>query len=411
MKLGKSIRKDFPIYSRVLDPGNLVYLDSAATSLKPQRVLDAMMRYYTEYSVNVERGVYGLSEKATASYEQARNDIASFIGASRPEEIVFVRNATEAINLVARSFGARHVGEGEGILLTEMEHHANLVPWQELAKEKRARLFFLPFGEEGELEWNPKEFVAFLKTRRIKILSLTHVSNVLGTVNPVREIVAAAHAAGVFVIVDAAQSVPHLPIDVKALGVDFLVFSGHKMFGPTGIGVLWGTYELLEKMPPFLTGGEMIEDVRWETSSYREPPHRFEAGTPHIAGVIGLGEAVCYLRETGMENAQKHGQKLLQLGMSELAMTPGLKILGPSDVEKRSGVISFIIEGVHPHDIGSFLDEKGVMIRAGDHCARPLHRKLKIPASARVSFHIYNDEEDVGRAVEALREMVKIFTS
>ena len=250
MMLGKPIRKDFPIFGRVFDRENLVYLDSAATSLKPQPVLDAMMRYYTEYSTNVERGVYALSEKATQVYEGARKDIADFIGAARPEEIVFVRNATEGINLVVKTFGGRHVGEGDGILLTEMEHHANLVPWQELAKERKAKLFFLPFDTNGELDWDKNRFGEFLKTRRIKIVSLTHVSNVLGTINPIREIVIRSHEAGVPVVCDAAQSTPHIPIDVRDLGADFIVFSGHKMLGPTGIGVLWGKYELLASMPP-----------------------------------------------------------------------------------------------------------------------------------------------------------------
>lgn len=397
------------MYRNVLDPGNLVYLDSAATSLKPQPVLDAMMQYYTEFSVNVERGVYALSEKATQAYEGARRDIADFIGASRPEEIVFVRNATEAINLVAKTFAARHVGEGDGILLTEMEHHANLVPWQELAKEKKAKLFFLPFDKNGELEWDKKKFSEFLKTRRIKLVSLAHISNVLGTINPVKEIAEKAHEASVKVVVDAAQSVPHIPVSAKELGADFLVFSGHKMLGPTGIGVLCGRYELLAGMPVFLTGGEMIEDVRWETSAYRSPPHRFEAGTPHIAGVIGLGAAVTYLRGVGMENVREHEKELLRFAMDGLEKISGLNILGPSDIERRSGAISFTIEGVHPHDIGSFLDEKGIMIRAGDHCARPLHKKLKIPASARMSFHIYNDRDDVKKAIGALKELVQVF--
>lgn len=432
-KLGKHIRKDFPIFKRVLKPQHLVYLDSAATSLKPKRVIDAMRDYYESYSVNVDRGVYSLAGKATAAYEESRRTIAQFIGASRPEEVVFARNATEALNLIAYSFAPLVLKEGDGILLTEMEHHANLVPWQQLAERNRLKLFFLPFdAATGELEWDTHTFDSFLKERKIKLLSLTHVSNVLGTVNPVVELAKIAKEAGVYVVVDGSQSVPHMPVHVGELGADFFVFSGHKMLGPTGIGILWGRYGMLCRMPPFLTGGEMILDVGWEKSTFREPPWRFEAGTPHIAGAIGLGEAVRYLQEIGMPKVMSHEHNLMGKAISAFSGVAGLHILGPQDKEQRSGVLSFIIEGIHrvrsqspqatddvhghkdsngihAHDVGSFLDERGIMIRVGDHCARPLHKKLKIPASSRISFSIYNDVDDIEKAAGALGEMTKLF--
>ncbi len=410
MRLGKEIRKDFPIYSRHSGAGGLCYLDSASTSLKPAMVIETMKRYYEDYSTNVHRAAYTLAERATEEYEEARRLIAEFIGASRPEEVVFVRGATEAFNLLAHSFGGHFLKEGEGILLSEMEHHSNLIPWQELARKKGLRLHFLPVDfVSGNLLWEPQTFVRFLKERNIKLLSLTHVSNVLGTINPIAEIVALAHEAGAVVAVDGAQSAPHLPVNVQELGADFFAFSGHKMLGPTGIGVLWGRYELLEKMPPFITGGHMIEDVYLDRATYASPPHRFEAGTPHVAGVIGLGAAVKYLSALGMDAVRAHEKKLLVYAREQLGGVPGIAFLGPENVEERSGVLSFTIAGIHPHDIGSFCDEKGVMIRVGDHCARPLHKKLKIPASCRASFSVYNDTDDIGRLVGALKQMISAF--
>ncbi len=415
MELGENIRKDFPIFGRThagadAPAWDLVYLDSAATSLKPRAVIDAIAGYYQEYSANVHRGVYAWSERATAEYERARESIGRLIGAGRKEEIVFVRNATEGLNLLAASWAGTFLRESDGILLTEMEHHANLVPWQEIGRKKNLRLFFLPFeGERGELVWERDTFVRFLKERAIKIVSLAHVSNVLGIINPVPEIAALAHEAGATVMVDAAQSVPHLPVNVTDLGADFIVFSGHKMLGPTGIGVLWGRYDLLEKMPPYQTGGEMIQDVMLDRAIYQAPPLRFEAGTPHIAGAIGLGAAAEYAQNIGMEKVRAHEKELLRYGHEKLSPIPGMKILGPESVEKRSGVLSFTVSGIHPHDVGSFLDEEGIMIRVGDHCARPLHKKLKIPASCRMSFHIYNTKEDIDRATEALQKLTKTF--
>jgi len=413
MELGKVIRKNFPIFGRAgadAPAPDLVYLDSAATSLKPRAVIDAIRRYYEKYSANVHRGVYLWSEQASAEYEKARESIARLIGAARKEEIVFVRNATEALNLLAASWAGIFLREGEGILLSEMEHHANLVPWQEISRKKNLRLFFLPFdGEKGELAWEPDTFVRFLKERNIRLISLVHISNVFGTINPIADIAALAHEAGATVIVDAAQSVPHIPVNVQELGADFAVFSGHKMLGPTGIGVLWGRYELLGKMPPYQTGGEMIQDVMLDRATYQDPPLRFEAGTPHIAGAIGLGAAVEYLESIGMENIRNHEKDLLAYAREQLSIIPGMRILGPEDIEKRSGVIAFTIDGIHPHDVGSFLDEQGIMIRVGDHCAKPLHKKLKIPASCRMSFYIYNTREDIDAAVAALASMARMF--
>lgn len=408
-KIDVSIRSDFPIFVRNAE-AVFVYLDSAATSLKPTRVLDAMRDYYESYSANVSRGVYEMAEKATAAYEESRVIVGNFIGANRAEEIIFVRNATEALNLLAAQFGGLILNEGDGILLSEMEHHANLIPWQQLAKQKKCVLHFLPFDTTGgELEWDQKTFSSFLKERRIKIISLVHSSNVLGTINPIKEIFAVAHEAGVYTIVDAAQSIVHMPVDVKELGADFLVCSGHKMFGPTGIGVLWGRYELLDRMQPYQTGGEMIQDVGLKTSTFKGPPHRFEAGTPHIAGAIGLAAAVRYMQEIGMQTIREHEKEFLAYAQEHLLRIKGLHMLGPIDIEKRSGVISFTIDGIHPHDIGSFLAQDGIMIRVGDHCAKPLHRKLNLTASSRISISIYNNREDIDAAVASLKKMVNAF--
>ncbi len=409
-KLGIPIRNDFPIFARNAQ-APFVYLDSAATALKPVRMLDAMREYYESYSANVSRGVYPMAEKATTVHEKSRGVVGKFIGANHAEEIIFVRNATEAINLLAMRFGGLILNEGDGVLLSEMEHHANLIPWQQLAKQKKCILHFLPFDREsGELEWDPKTFGSFLKERKIKIVSLVHSSNVLGTINPIKEIAALAHEAGVYVIVDGAQSVVHMPIDVQDLCADFFVFSGHKVFGPTGIGVLWGRYELLDRMQPYQSGGEMIQDVSLKTSTFKDPPHRFEAGTPHIAGAIGLAEAIRYMQEIGMEEIRNHEKELLRYAWDKLAKIDGIHLLGPVVPEKRSGVISFIFDGIHPHDVGSFLAQDGVMIRVGDHCAKPLHQKLNITASSRISVGIYNDRDDIDAVVDSLMRMVKQFS-
>lgn len=424
------------MYGNSKDPRGLCYLDSGATSLKPAAVIDAVRQYYEEYSVSVHRAAYSLAERSTQQYEDARSAIASFIGAERPEEIVFTSGTTASFNLIAASYAGHFLHEGEGILLSEMEHHANLIPWHELARKKNIRLFFLPFDmETGELVWDADNFVRFLKERKIKLVSLTQVSNVLGTINPIAAIAARAHEAGAVMAVDGAQAVPHLPADVRKLGADFLAFSGHKMLGPTGIGVLYGRYELLSGMPPMITGGHMINDVYLDRSTFRDPPLRFEAGTPHIAGTIGLGAAVAYLSLLGMELVREHEKKLLQYGMEKLSAIPGVRILGTRDAEKRSGAVAFVVAGVypvrsqmpeasaippsaewtsngiHPHDVGSFCSEVGVLIRVGDHCARPLHQKLKIPASCRMSLSVYNDTDDIDRLAEALQKMRGVFVS
>lgn len=412
MKLGVSARKDFPLYANYKDPRGLCYLDSGVTSLKPSSVIGAMREYEEHYSTSVHRAAYRMAERATEEYEGARSAIAKFIGAERPEEVIFVRGTTEAFNLIATSYAGRFLKEGDGILLTEMEHHANLIPWHELARAKNLRLFFLPFDTAtGELVWDEKTLPGFLKERNIKLVSLTYVSNTLGTINPVAAIAKHAHDAGAAVAVDAAQGAPHVAINVRDLGADFLAFSGHKMLGPTGIGVLWGRYGLLEKMPPYQTGGHMIEDVYIDRSTFRAPPLRFEAGTPHIAGVIGLGAAVKYLDGVGMSAVREHEKTLLSLGMEKLSAIPGIRILGTRDVEKRSGCVSFVVDGIHPHDVGSFCDEEGVMIRAGDHCARPLHQKYKIPASCRMSLSVYNDTDDIERLASAIDKLIRAFKS
>ncbi len=404
MDLGEAIRKDFPIYGRHRNAGAFVYLDSAATSLKPRVMIDAVKEYYEAYSTNVHRAAYSLAERATEEYEGVRATVAKFIGASRADEIIFTRNTTESFNMLARTYAEHFIKEGEGILLTEMEHHGNLIPWQELARRKSITLHFIPIDvATGVLVWNEQTFGAFLKERNIKLISLTHASNVLGTINPIAKISAIAHEAGVIIAVDGAQSTPHMPVNVQELGADFFAFSSHKMLGPTGIGILWGRYELLEKMPVFMVGGHMIDDVMQTRATYRQPPLKFEAGTPNVAGTIGFGAAVKYLLELGMDHVRTHEKMLLTAARGRLAGIPGISFLGPEDVEDRSGVLAFTLAGVHPHDIGSLCNEAGVMIRVGDHCARPLHKKLGIPASCRASFSVYNDIDDIDMLADVLK--------
>ncbi len=405
MELGKAVRKDFPIYARHQGAGVFVYLDSAATSLKPRVVIDAVKEYYAAYSTNVHRAAYALAERATAEYEGVRATVAQFIGASRSEEIIFTRNTTESFNMLARTYAEAFVRAGEGILLTEMEHHGNLIPWQELAKRKGIRLHFLSFDTgTGKLIWDPETFARFLKERNITLMSVTHASNALGTINPIAEITRRCHEAGVVVAVDGAQSAPHLPVNVRDLGADFFAFSSHKMLGPTGIGILWGRYELLEKMPVFMVGGHMIDDVALERATYRPPPLKFEAGTPHVAGAIGLGAAVKYLMGLGMDAVREHEKMLLTAARERLSQVPGISFLGPEDVEDRTGVLAFTVAGLHPHDVGSLCNEAGVMIRVGDHCTRPLHKRLGIPASCRASFSVYNDLDEIELLADVVRD-------
>ncbi len=405
MPIPSDVRRDFPLLQRPVDGKPLVYLDSAATSQKPRVVLEALQRYYEEYNANVHRGLYRIAERATLAYEEARGKVASFVG-GRPEELVFTRGTTEAINLVAYSYGDAHVRPGDEILVTEMEHHSNLVPWQLLAQRRGAKLRFLPVRpEDGTLDLDALDRCL---TERTRIVAVTHQSNVVGTINPVRFIAERAHAVGAVVVVDGAQSVPHMPVRVDELGCDFLAFSGHKMCGPTGIGALWGRQDLLEAMPPFHGGGEMIERVELERSTYKPPPHRFEAGTPNIADAIALGVAVDYLRSLGMEAIREHEKVLVRYALAQLAEVPGVRVYGPKDPESRGGAVAFSLEGVHPHDVAQVLDGEGVCVRAGHHCAQPLHRALGVQATARASVYLYNTPEDIDALVRGL-ERVRAF--
>ena len=389
-----ALREDFPLFAQRPE---LVYLDSAATSQKPRRVIEALRRYYETLNANVHRGAYRLSAEATEAYEEARRRLARFLNAE-PKEIVFVRNTTEAMNLVAYAWGLRNLKEGDEVLVTEMEHHAGLVPWHLVAGLTGAKVKAIPLTEEGRLDLSALED---LLTERTRVVSLVHMSNVLGTINPVAEIARRAKEAGALVVVDGAQSAPHLPVDVKALGADFFALSGHKMLGPTGAGVLWGRYEVLEGMMPFLGGGEMSLEVHVDRSTYAPPPQRFEAGTPPIAEAIALGEAACYLMEVGMEKVFAHDRALLDYALKRLEEVPRLRVYGPKGLD-RGGVIPFTLGRLHAHDLATFLDQEGIAVRAGHHCAQPLHRKLGLAATARASFYLYNTKEEVDRFVEAL---------
>ncbi|MCS7234869.1 MAG: cysteine desulfurase [Armatimonadetes bacterium] len=399
------VRQDFPLLQRSVDGKPLVYLDSAATSQKPRVVLEALQRYYEEYNANVHRGLYRIAERATLAYEEARAKVAAFIGAAA-EEVVFTRGTTEAINLVAYAYGDAFVRPGDEIVVTEMEHHSNLVPWQLLAQRRGARLRVVRVRpEDGTLDLEGLDQVL---TDRTRLVAVAHQSNVVGTINPVREIAQRAHAVGAVVLVDGAQSVPHMPVRVGELGCDFLAFSGHKMCGPTGIGVLWGRRGLLEAMPPFHGGGEMIERVELERSTYKDPPHRFEAGTPNIADAIALGVAVEYLQSLGMEAVREHEKALVRYALAQLAEVRGVRVYGPTDLEARGGAVAFTLEGVHPHDVAQVLDSEGVCVRAGHHCAQPLHRALGLAATARASVYLYNTPEDIDALVRGL-ERVRAF--
>ncbi len=403
----RRIREDFPILATPTSRGRkLVYLDSAATSLKPRSVIDAVNAYNSEYSANIHRGIYELAERATAAYEESRVKLARLINAPDPHDIVFVRNATEAINLVAYSWGRRNIGRGDTIVLTEMEHHANLVPWQLLVQEKDGDLEFVPITDDGILRRDVYEALLHL---RPKLVAFTHVSNMLGTINPVRELTEMAHAAGALVLVDGAQAVPHLAVDVQALGADFYVFSGHKMLGPTGSGVLWGRHELLEAMPPVLSGGDMIREVHLRRSEWNDVPHKFEAGTPDIAAQIGLGVAADYLVGLGMDAVRAHERELLSYALEVLPReVPGIELYGP-DAEQRGGVVSFNLPGIHPHDVAQILDRSGICVRAGHHCTMPLHERFDIAATARASFNVYNLPEEIDALAAGLRDVVSIF--
>ncbi len=402
----EKIRQDFPIFQRTVRGKRLVYLDSAATSHKPKSVIDAEREFYERFNANVHRGAYLIAEEATAAYEAAREKVAKFVNAPCKECIVFTRGTTEAINLVAYSWGWANLKEGDEILLTEMEHHSNIVPWQLIAERTGAKIKVVPITDDGLLDIDAFDR---LLTERVKIVAVTHVSNVLGTINPVQEICCKAHEVGAVVLVDGAQAAPHLPVDVQAIGCDFYALSGHKMCGPTGSGALYGRKELLEAMPPFLGGGEMIRTVTFERTTFNDVPYKFEAGTPAIAQAIGLGAAVDYLTKIGMERIRAHEIELVAYALERLQEVDDITIYGAALPEQRGGVIAFNIGDIHPHDLATFLDAHGICIRAGHHCAQPLMRRLNVAATARASFYLYNTPDEVDALVEALHQAVKFF--
>ena len=393
------IREDFPILERQVYGKPLVYLDNAATSQKPRQVIDALVDYYENYNANIHRAVHCLGEEATAAYEEARAKVAKFINAPSPESIIFTRNTTEAINLVAYTWGRANVREGDEILLTQMEHHSNLIPWQRLAAEKGASVRYIELTDSQTLALDGLENPFDARTR---IAAMPHVSNSLGTINPVEKIAAEARRNGTLFLVDGAQGAPHLPVDVQAIGCDFYAFSAHKMLGPTGVGVLYGRPELLEEMEPFLSGGEMIRKVTYEGATWNDLPWKFEAGTPNIADVIAFGAAIDYLNELGMENVREHEVEITDYALTHLSQLEDIVMYGPPDPRERGGVVSFNFGDLHPHDIGTVLDHHGVAIRAGHHCTQPLMRTLGVSGTARASFYVYNTPEEVDVLVEAL---------
>lgn len=400
------IRQDFPILSREIHPGvPLVYLDSTATAQKPVAVIEAMNDFYRHSNANIHRGIHILAEEATALYERGREQVAKFIHAPAAKQVVFTRNASESINLVAYTWGRANLKSGDVIVLTEMEHHSNLVPWQILAAERGVRLEFIPVSDDGLLDL---DVYRKLLEQNPKLVAFTHMSNVLGTITPAAEIIRLAHAASAITLVDGAQSVPHIPVDVQALDVDFLAFSAHKMLGPTGIGALYGKTTLLEAMPPFLGGGDMIKAVHLRSFTPNSIPHKFEAGTPAIAEAVGFGAAVEYLAGVGMEAVAAHEQEVIAYALERLEEIPGVRVLGPS-ADKKGGVAAFVVEGVHPHDVAQILDHYGVAVRAGHHCAQPLHEKFGLPATTRASFYLYNTLEEVDKLVKAIYQVKKIF--
>jgi len=407
MKLNVSqVRKDFPILEREIRAGvGLTYLDSTATSQKPLAVIEAMNEYYRLSNANIHRGVHALAEEATAMYEGARERIAKFINAASAREVIYTRNTTESINLVAYSWARANLKQGDLVILTEMEHHSNLVPWHMLQAERGIELEFIPVTEDGVLDL---EVYKTLLDRRPKLVSFTHMSNVLGTINPAAEMIRLAHAAGAITLVDAAQSVPHLTVDVQALDADFLAFSAHKMCGPTGIGALYGKTALLEAMPPFLGGGDMIKEVKLRSFRANTLPHKFEAGTPAIAEAIGFGAAVDYLSKVGMDAIAAHEHEITEYALERLEEIPGVKLFGPS-ADKKGGVAAFTLEGVHPHDVAQILDQDGIAVRAGHHCAQPLHEKFGIPATSRASFYLYSTKQEVDLLVNGIYKVKEMF--
>ena len=407
----KDIKNQFPIFKH--QPG-LVYLDSTATSLKPKIVIDKINEYYSEYSANVFRGIYPMSEKATAEFEETRGVVSKFINANNSQEIIFTRNATESLNLLAYSLGRKIINPGDEIVTTIMEHHSNFVPWQVLAEEVGATFKIIDIDEDGNLEFKIQnsELLKQIITKKTKILTLTYVSNVLGTINPIKEIISTAKSINpnIIAIIDAAQATPHLKIDVQDLGADFIVFSSHKMLGPTGVGVLWGKEKILKDMYPFMYGGDMIDEVYVDRTTFKDVPHKFEAGTPAIGEVIAFKESIKFLEKIGMNNILEHEKKLTDFAINRLIDTFGqsIKIYGPKKIEDRGGIISFSFDKFHPHDIAQILADQGICVRAGHHCAMPLHTRLKVQATVRASFYIYNDAKDVEKLVEGLKKVKNI---
>jgi cysteine desulfurase/selenocysteine lyase len=399
-----AVRRDFPILRQKVHGRPLVYLDNAATTQKPQAVLDALRRYYEQDNANIHRGVHTLSERATHDYEEARVKVQRFLNAREAREIIFGRGTTEAINLVAQAFGRQNVRAGDEVLITYMEHHSNIVPWQILCEEKGAKLRVVPITDSGELILAECERLMGPRTR---IVSVVHVSNTLGTVNPVKQIIAMAHRRGIPVLLDGAQAAAHLPLDVQELDCDFYALSGHKLYGPTGVGVLYGKAELLEAMPPWQGGGDMIRSVTFEKTTYNVLPHRFEAGTPHIGGVIGLGAAIDYLNGIGLEAVAAHEHELMTHALEALRQVPGLHLIGTAP--QRAGAISFVLDGVHPHDIGTILDQEGIAVRTGHHCTQPLMDRFGVPATARASLACYNTHEEIGALVQGLHKVREVF--
>ena len=398
------VRADFPILRRQSRGKPLVYLDNAATTQKPQVVIDAITRYYTEYNANVHRGVHELSELASEAYEQARRKVAAFFNAPHERQIIFTRNSTESINLVAHAFGRTYVGAGDEVLISAMEHHSNIVPWQLLCEARGARLRVAPINDRGELMLDELEA---LVGERTKLVSVTHMSNALGTINPVEEIVRIAHRRGVPVLLDGSQAAYHMPVDVQALDCDFYVATGHKLYGPTGMGVLYGKEALLESMPPFLGGGDMISSVTFEKSTWNTLPHKFEAGTPDISGAIALGVAIDYIQSIGFPWIGEHEQALLEYGTNALSAVEGLRLIGTA--ARKASILSFVLDGVHPHDIGTIVDREGVAVRTGHHCAQPVMERFGVPATARASLAMYNTREDIDVLVHALGRVRKLF--
>ena len=400
----EKIRKDFPVLSQTVNGKPLVYLDNSASSQVPQLVIDRGSKYLAEEHSNIHRGVHYLSQHATTAYEAAREKIKRFINAKEPQECIFVRGTTEGINLVAFSYGRKFIGEGDEIVISQMEHHSNIIPWQQVAEEKGAKIRVIPMNERGELIIDEYENIL---NERTKIVAVAHVSNSLGTVNPIKEMIATAHKFGVPVMVDAAQSVPHFPVDVQDLDADFFAFSGHKMFGPTGSGVVYGKRAWLDKMPPYQTGGGMIRTVSFEKTTFAPIPEKFEAGTPAIAAGIGLGAAVDYINSVDFEAAAAYEHELLEYATQRLADIQGVKIVGTA--ANKASVLSFTIEGVHPHDIGTILDQEGIAVRAGHHCAQPVMQFFDVPATARASFAFYNTREEVDKLAEAVQKVIEVF--